>query len=277
MACVRLPSSPVSNPGGAGVYPRLQFWAHYSGILMEIAMTDTSPNLDLPLILPAQAQKHVTVNESLLRLDALVQARVQSRNVVSQPVDPSDGQAWLLPAGPTGAQWSVMSEASLAVWRDGFWTEIPARAGWALFVLDEAALIRFDGSDWRAAEAATILAEADNGAQTQSLIIPHRTVELAGPNIVTGAVIPARSVVFCVSVRTVAEIVGASSFDCGVSGQVSKFGGSLGIGVGSSNLGVIGPTAYYSDTPVVLTANGGGFSGGIVDIAIHVWVPKAPK
>ena len=35
-------------------------------------MTDTA-NLLLPLLQAAQAQKHVTVNEALLRLDALVQ------------------------------------------------------------------------------------------------------------------------------------------------------------------------------------------------------------
>lgn len=36
-------------------------------------MPDKTPNLALPFILPAQAQKHVTHNEALQRLDALVQ------------------------------------------------------------------------------------------------------------------------------------------------------------------------------------------------------------
>ena len=36
-------------------------------------MTDTSSNLKLPFILPSQAQKHVTHNEALQVLDALVQ------------------------------------------------------------------------------------------------------------------------------------------------------------------------------------------------------------
>ena len=35
-------------------------------------MTDTSSNLKLPFILPSQAQKHVTHNEALQILDALV-------------------------------------------------------------------------------------------------------------------------------------------------------------------------------------------------------------
>lgn len=239
-------------------------------------MTDTSPNLDLPLIMPAQAQKHVTVNESLMRLDALVQPRARSRSVSAEPSSPADGHAWLLPANRSGAHWSDMSAGNLAVWRDGFWTEFTARTGWQLFVIDEAVRVFHDGLIWRVASASVISAQADNGAQTLSKIITHRTGELAGSSVATGAVIPSRSVVICVSVRTVTDIAGASSFDCGVSGQASKFGGSLGIGTGSSNLGVIGPTAYYNNTPVVLTANGGDFSGGSVDIAIHAWVPIAP-
>lgn len=45
---------------------------------------------------------------------------------------------------------------------------------------------------------------------------------------------------------------------------------------GSQNRGVIGPTAFYSDTPVVLTANGGDFTGGSVRIAIHCVLVGAP-
>jgi hypothetical protein len=33
---------------------------------------------------------------------------------------------------------------------------------------------------------------------------------------------------------------------------------------------VIGPTAYYADTPVVITAAGGAFTGGKVRVSIQV-------
>ena len=36
-------------------------------------MPDTTNNLGLPYLLPNQAQKHVTMNEALERLDATVQ------------------------------------------------------------------------------------------------------------------------------------------------------------------------------------------------------------
>ena len=90
--------------------------------------------------------------------------------------------------------------------------------------------------------------------------------------------IPNRAIVLGVSTRTVTAITGATSYDCGIAGEPTKFGGSLGVAEGSTNAGVIGPQAFYADTPIRLTANGGDFTGGAVRIAIHyatVGVPPA--
>ena len=89
--------------------------------------------------------------------------------------------------------------------------------------------------------------------------------------------IPNRAIVFCVSTRTVTAITGAASYDCGLAGERSKFGGSLSIAAGSNNAGVIGPTAFYADTPVRLSANGGNFTGGAVRVAIHYILPRVPQ
>ena len=53
-------------------------------------MTDTA-QLGLPLVQPAQAQKHVTVNEALARLDGLVLLTLQSQSVATPPAVVSDG------------------------------------------------------------------------------------------------------------------------------------------------------------------------------------------
>ena len=50
-------------------------------------MSDLSPNLSLPYLAPAQAQKHVTHNEALGLLDAVVQLAVQSRSQTEPPTD----------------------------------------------------------------------------------------------------------------------------------------------------------------------------------------------
>src|SRR6056297_2424480 len=44
------------------------------------AMQDHSPRLSLPFILPSQAQKHVTHNEALTRLDIAAQLAVEGVN-----------------------------------------------------------------------------------------------------------------------------------------------------------------------------------------------------
>ncbi|MGJ3231347.1 MAG: DUF2793 domain-containing protein [Oceanicaulis sp.] len=111
-------------------------------------MPDTTPRLGLPWLMPAQAQKHVTVNEALGRLDALVAASVESRSLAAQPADPAEGEAYILPAGATGAQWDGFSEHDLAVFQDGAWLRIAPRRGLVVHVADEAGLLVHDGAGW---------------------------------------------------------------------------------------------------------------------------------
>ena len=49
---------------------------------------DESARLGLPYLAAGQMQKHVTVNEALTRLDALVQCRAASRTVATAPAAP---------------------------------------------------------------------------------------------------------------------------------------------------------------------------------------------
>ena len=46
---------------------------------------DETTNLKLPYIAPSQAQKHVTHNEAIRALDALVQLSVTSRKLANAP------------------------------------------------------------------------------------------------------------------------------------------------------------------------------------------------
>ena len=78
-----------------------------------------------------------------------------------------------------------------------------------------------------------------------------------------------RAIVLGVSVRVTEAITGATSFDVGDGTTAGKFGATLSIIAGATNIGVIGPTAYYALTAIRLTANGGNFTGGKVRIALH--------
>ena len=114
-------------------------------------MSETTDRLSLPYLMPAQAQKHVTVNEALRRLDALVQARVLSRTLAAEPAGPAPGDAYILPAGATGAAWDGFSGHDIAVFQDGAWEAFPPKAGWQVFAAGEGEMVVFDGTAWRTA------------------------------------------------------------------------------------------------------------------------------
>jgi len=114
-------------------------------------MEETS-NLALPYILPSQAQKHVTHNEALRRLDALVQLAVVSRATGTPPASPAEGDRYIVGASGTGA-W-VGKEALVAAWQDGAWAFFEPAAGWIAAILDEDAVCFFDGTSWLKLQAA---------------------------------------------------------------------------------------------------------------------------
>ncbi len=106
----------------------------------------TTTNLKLPLIAPAQAQKHVTHNEALTALDALIFLAVSSRRRTSPPVSPADGERHLIAAAATGI-W-LGRDKNLAVFLDGGWRYYAPQAGWMARILDERVVLSFDGLDW---------------------------------------------------------------------------------------------------------------------------------
>ncbi len=119
-------------------------------------MSNTS-NLVLPYLAVGQAQKHVTVNESLRKLDALIQLSVVSASVASEPASPADGAVWIIPLGKTGAHWSAYANGALAYYRDGAWVEIAPREGWLAFVRDTDQLLCYTGAVWSLFPAAKLV------------------------------------------------------------------------------------------------------------------------
>jgi Protein of unknown function (DUF2793)/Collagen triple helix repeat (20 copies) len=116
---------------------------------------DTSPNLGLPYLAAAQSQKHVTHNEALRALDAVVQIAVVSRTALAPPATPANGVRYLVPASATGT--FAGQAQKLAAFQDGAWAFFTAIAGWLVWVTDEAKLVVFDGTQWTQANPATSL------------------------------------------------------------------------------------------------------------------------
>jgi hypothetical protein len=222
-----------------------------------------SPNLDLPFVEAAQAQKHVTVNESLVRLDAVSQLVLQS---LSETVPPNDAEDGVVYAVPVGAQppWHVLP-GKLALRSNGGWIAITPRAGWQAWSDDLGAQCIFDGSAW-----ITVGQNAGGvGPSFESIAFEHAVA--AGGAQDTSVVIPAQSSVIGVTARVSSEITGGlASWRLGAGGSDNRYGAGFGTALNSFARGLTGaPLAYYSDTPLTLTPEGGTFAGGVVRFIIH--------
>lgn len=114
-------------------------------------MTDTA-NLGLPCIEGSQAQKHVTHNEALRILDTLVQLAVKDRDLTAPPELRYEGDRYIVNAEATGV-WAGCEDAIMA-WQDGAWQISAPRVGWLAYVIDEGALLTWDGFAWVDAIAA---------------------------------------------------------------------------------------------------------------------------
>jgi hypothetical protein len=109
-------------------------------------MSDTSTHLGLPYLLAAQAQKHVTHNEALRLLDAMVQLSVLDRTRTTPPASPADGDRHLVASGATGlwAGWDL----NVAFWADGVWMRLVPRQGWLVWIAAEQVFVVWNGSAW---------------------------------------------------------------------------------------------------------------------------------
>jgi hypothetical protein len=126
-------------------------------------MTDT-PRLTLPLLAAGQAQKHVTHNDALTRLDALIHLAVQSRTQATPPSSPGALAAFIVPAGGTGVFAGRQDE--LAIFEDGGWSFLEPRAGWQAWVEDEAEHHVWTGAEWRRSQPESSLGASLWGVNT---------------------------------------------------------------------------------------------------------------
>lgn len=109
-------------------------------------MSDLTTHLLLPYMLAAQAQKHVTHNEALRLLDAMVQLSVLDRDLTAPSTSPADGDRHIVASGATGlwAGWDL----NVALRVDGVWMRLVPRPGWLAWIADEQVFVVWNGSVW---------------------------------------------------------------------------------------------------------------------------------
>src|SRR5690606_7205889 len=117
-----------------------------ASISRQDRMTEDTPNLDLPYIMPAQAQKHVTHNEALDLIDTLLQCAVADRDLSEPPEEAQEGERYIVAADASGT-WAGR-EGTIALRREGGWRFLTPRIGWRAWVVDEAVLVFWNGDAW---------------------------------------------------------------------------------------------------------------------------------
>ncbi|WP_299866611.1 DUF2793 domain-containing protein [uncultured Hoeflea sp.] len=138
---------------------------------------DATPNLSLPLIAAAQAQKHVTHNEALAALDALVQLSVADRTRTLPPPNPVDGDRHIVGAAAS-AEWEGW-DGSVALYSAGGWMRLSPRPGWLAWIADEAVLVVWNGVAWQSnGNSATPLTLGVNAVADQSSRLAVKSDEI---------------------------------------------------------------------------------------------------
>jgi len=184
-------------------------------------MSDTT-KLKLPYVAPAQAQKHVTVNEALSRLDTAVQMSVESRSLSAPPMVVSEGETYLVADGASG-DW-IGAEEQVASFQNGGWVFMVPLAGWQAWVADEAVRVTYSGTGW----VSNVIARSLSQAATSAQVIEVDVSLSAGTSFDTADIIPAQSSVWAVTGRVLTPVTGSlTNWSLGVDGSPIAGSGAL--------------------------------------------------
>ena len=251
-------------------------------------MSDITTHLLLPYILASQAQKHVTHNEALRLLDAMVQLSVLDRDLAAPPASPADGDRHIVASGATGlwAGWDL----NVAFWIDGTWMRLVPRSGWLAWIADEAAFVVWNGSAWVqvggaggtsfAASAFEIHDDADptkiaqfqlsgiGTGTTRTFTLPNTSSELAilaGSQTFTGDKTFSGALTMSGATATIGTATGTATYGLGTGATTTGLTKTLNLGTGgdagSTTVVNIGSTTPGSggttvvNTPTVTFAN----------------------
>lgn len=234
-------------------------------------MANITNRVNLPYILQSQSQKEVSHNDALNILDVLLHAVAQDVGLNTPPGSPAVGQCWVVGASPTGAWAGKASQIVQAADGGGWFFVAPFKR---LRLWNEAAdeYYVYDGAAWM--PEGLLLKETG-----EYLRVEHKTEDVT---VNTGAFkdttiqIPDRAIVLAVNVRVLTAITGATSFGIGVAGDTTRYGNLIGAALDSTNIGITSPLAYYANTAIRLTANGGNFTSGVIRTTLQYLKPRGP-
>lgn len=105
----------------------------------------TTPHLGLTLVEQSQAQKEVTVNMALMRIDAVLNSAAISRAVSTPPLEPQEGDVYIVAAAATDS-WA--GKDGHVAYFEQIWRFIAPNDGMMLWVQDESAHVVYTSGVW---------------------------------------------------------------------------------------------------------------------------------
>ncbi len=133
-----------------------------------IAFASATPRFALPQLFVAQAQKELTINEALARIDGLLHPAVEGE-ANAPPASPADGASWIVGTAPSG-DWSGHA-GQIALRQAGNWLFAAPSVGMVVFDKAAGCSARFEGGWQRAAAIAAPTGGTTADTQARTAII----------------------------------------------------------------------------------------------------------
>ena len=248
-----------------------------------------SSRLSLPYILPSQAQKHVTVNEALRKLDGIVQLTLHAAVSVVPPENPAPGDSHFVGADATGV-W-LDRDGQIATWQDGGWIFTTPQRGWRAYLLSENELAIFDGLTWTSLPTGTEPSPAPatpdrvNLIGGLDLIVNRYTLDLTAANQVDvgfQGYLPSHHLVFGLTAVITEAITGSTLINIGDAVSSYRFATRMSGDEGTQVLGLCNPPlVYWQPTDLFIRTgnarvNENRITGGKIDIVLYMLTFQYP-
>ena len=139
-------------------------------------MDENTTRYQLPLIMPSQAQKHVTHNEAIRMIDNLTNLLLLGLNEETPPPTPANGDAYFTSDAASGV-WAS-NPNTIAFFVDGSWLYCTPFSGMIAYNKPDETLVVFDDGNWHAINNSpqTNTGEGNTGIVDQAVILGINTV-----------------------------------------------------------------------------------------------------
>lgn len=108
----------------------------------------TAPHTGFAFITPGQAQKELTANQALLRLDAIANCGAISMTDTAPPGAPVNGDVYIIASAGASGDWAGRENAVTYYHENEGWAFMSPPEGMTLWVNSEDALYSWNGSAW---------------------------------------------------------------------------------------------------------------------------------